>query len=402
MKNSPVGNRELMRAINRSIILNVIKTNGLIARAEVARQTGLSPATVTGIVADLIVEGLIIEKEIGDSSGGRPPIMLCINPTGGYVVGIKLTEEGIIGALTDLEARVLTKRVARLESRDPDQVVSDLVEMARALLKQAHLPQKKLLGVGVGLAGIIDSQRSILRQSPYFGWRNLPLRAMIQEQLRVPVFVDNDVNTLTQAEKWFGSGQGVDNFLVITVGRGIGLGIVINGQVYRGARGGAGEFGHTFVQPGGRICDCGKKGCIESIVSEPGIMRTALEASQAGKMIPVRNVQELVQIAQDGNQIAVGILADAGSLLGQAIGNLVNLFNPEKIILGGEGMRLGPLFFDPMRAAISESSFGPLFSDLTLQIEPWGDEAWAWGAASQVLHELFESPVHGKAGQRHD
>lgn len=397
MKNSPVGNRDLMRAMNRSLILNVIKTNGPVARAEVARKTGLSPATVTAIVADLIADELIFEKETGDSSGGRPPIMLSINPSGGFVVGLKLTEEMIIGALTDLEARVLTKRIEPLKSRDAGEVVKNLVDMARTLLENAHLPQEKLLGVGIGLAGIIDAQHNVLRRSPYFGWRNLPLGDLMQTQLQVPVYVDNDVNTLTQAEKWFGSGQGIDDFLVITVGRGIGLGIVINGQLYRGARGGAGEFGHTVIQPGGRTCDCGKCGCIETIVSDPGIMRTAVEKMQTGELPPVQSVDDLVQVAQDGNQTAVQILAEAGSLLGHAIANLVNLLNPEKIILGGEGVRLGPLFFEPMQAAIRESSYAPLYADLTLQVGTWGDEAWAWGAASQVLHVLFDSPIHRKA-----
>jgi N-acetylglucosamine repressor len=385
-----------MRAMNRSTILNVVKTNRLIARAEVARQTGLSPATVTAIVSDLIAEDLVFEKEIGDSSGGRRPIMLGINPEGGFVAGIKLTEEGIVGALTDLEARVLTKRTDRLESRSAEDVVVSLVHMVRELLAQAQLPQSKLLGVGIGLAGIVDEQRSVLRCSPFFGWRDLPLREMIQQKLNVPVYVDNDVNTLTQAEKWFGSGQGVDNFLVITVGRGIGLGIVINGQLYRGSRGGAGEFGHTIIQPGGRACSCGKQGCLETMVSEPGLVCSALEAAQAGKIAPVGSVDELLQIAQAGNETAAEIFTNAGRLLGQAIGNLVTLFNPEKIILGGEGVRLGALLLAPMQDAIRESSYPLLYSDLTFQIEAWGDDAWAWGAASQVLRELFESPVYHK------
>src|SRR5689334_22710001 len=158
MTSTPVGNRDLIRAINRSIILNAIKTHGLIGRADVARLTGLSPATVTGITGDLIEEGLIFEKQPGDSSGGRPPILLAINPSGGYVVGIKLMEDQAIGALADLEATVLVKHVSPLPARTPACAVETLADLVRHLLAEAGVPQKKLIGVGVGLAGIVDSQ----------------------------------------------------------------------------------------------------------------------------------------------------------------------------------------------------------------------------------------------------
>ena len=135
--------------------------------------------------------------------------------------------------------------------------------------------------MGLGLAGIVDSERGLLRRSPYLGWRDLPLRDLLQERLNVPVYIDNDVNTLTLAEQWFGAGQGIDDFLAITVGRGVGLGIVTNHQFYRGARGGAGEFGHTVVDPLGPLCDCGKRGCLETFVGDPGLLRMAAEAGPA-------------------------------------------------------------------------------------------------------------------------
>jgi len=226
--------------MNRSIILNEIKTYGPIARAEVARRIGLSPSTVTGITAELINKDLVFEKDMGDSSGGRRPILLAINPSGGYVIGIKLTETQAIGALTDLEATVIVKRTDNLHEHNPEMVVEQLSFLVSKLLQMAGLPKKKLLGVGVGLAGIVDSEQGTLRQSPFFGWRDLPLGEMLQKRVRVPVYVDNDVNTLTLAEMWFGGGQGIDSFLIVTVGRGIGLGIVVNGQFYRGVKGGAG------------------------------------------------------------------------------------------------------------------------------------------------------------------
>jgi predicted NBD/HSP70 family sugar kinase len=395
MKPSLLGNRDLIRAMNRSIVLNVIKTYGPIARAEVARQTGLSPATVTGITAELIDEDLVFEKDMGDSSGGRRPILLAINPSGGYVIGIKLTETQAIGALTDLEATVIVKRTDNLHGRDPEMIVKQLSLLVSELLQMAGLPKKKLLGVGVGLAGIVDSEQGMLRQSPFFGWRDLPLGEMLQAQVRVPVYVDNDVNTLTLAEMWFGGGQGIDSFLIVTVGRGVGLGIVVNGQFYRGSRGGAGEFGHTVIDPKGPTCECGKRGCLEAYVGDPGLLRMATEAANRGEIHgPITSMIDLLTKAQAGDAGARAVFAHAGDILGQGIANLLNIFNPQKIIISGEGTRAGDLLFSPMHEAIARNVMPGLAKDTSIQIDAWGDDAWARGAASLVLHELFESPLN--------
>jgi len=395
MKPSLLGNRDLIRAMNRSIVLNVIKTYGPIARAEVARQTGLSPATVTGITAELIDEDLVFEKDMGDSSGGRRPILLAINPSGGYVIGIKLTETQAIGALTDLEATVIVKRTDNLHGRDPEVIVKQLSLLVSELLKMAGLPKKKLLGVGVGLAGIVDSEQGMLRQSPFFGWRDLPLGDMLQAQVRVPVYVDNDVNTLTLAEMWFGGGQGIDSFLIVTVGRGVGLGIVVNGQFYRGVRGGAGEFGHTVIDPEGPTCECGKRGCLEAYVGDPGLVRMAKEAVNRGEIAgPITSMSDLLTRAQADDAGARAVFACAGNVLGQGIANLLNIFNPQKIILSGEGTRAGDLLFGPMRESIAHNVMPGLAIDTSIQIDAWGDDAWARGAASLVLRQLFVSPLH--------
>jgi len=395
MKPSLLGNRDLIRAMNRSIVLNVIKTYGPIARAEVARRIGLSPATVTGITAELIDEDLIFEKDMGDSSGGRRPILLAINPSGGYVIGIKLTETQAIGALTDLEATVIVKRTDNLHGRDPEMIVKQLSLLVTELLQMAGLPKKKLIGVGVGLAGIVDSEQGMLRQSPFFGWRDLPLGEMLRAQVRVPVYVDNDVNTLTLAEMWFGGGQGIDSFLIVTVGRGVGLGIVVNGQFYRGARGGAGEFGHTVIDPEGPTCECGKRGCLESYVGDPGLVRMAAEAVNRGEVPgPINSMSDLLIKAQADEVGVRAIFARAGDILGQGIANLLNIFNPQKIIISGEGTRAGDLLFGPMRESIARNVMPGLARDTSIQIDAWGDDAWAHGAASLVLRQLFVSPLH--------
>ncbi len=392
------GNRDLIRAINRSHILNAIKTHGPIGRADIARRTGLSPATVTAISAKLISQQLVLEKSAGDSSGGRPPILLVINPKGGYVVGIKLTETHAIGALTDLEAQVIAKSSVTLSGHDPNQVVVDLAQMVLTLIREQRITKKQLLGVGLGLAGIVDAEDGILRQSPIYGWNNVPLRDMLQSELHIPIYIENDVNTLTLTERWFGHGQGVDNFLTVTVGRGVGLGIVANGQFYRGQTGGAGEFGHITMNPNGPLCDCGKHGCLEAYVGDPGLIRSAKEAAARGELPkPIDGLDELLSLAEAGNAAAIQIFSQAGQILGIGIANLVNLFNPKKIIISGEGTREGDFLFVPMKESIQQNTMPGLFDPKTVEIAPWGDDAWARGAAGLVLREVFESPIHKKA-----
>lgn len=395
MPANPLGNKNLIRALNRSTVLNMIKTFGPISRAEIARRTRLSPATVTYITAALIRDSLVFEKTAGDSSGGRPPILLALNPQGGYVVGIKLMEDHASGALTNLEASLVNKSTYTLTGRDPDMVSRDLANLVGALLHKSQIHRKQLLGVGIGLAGIVDASKGILRQSPTFGWQDVPLQEMLEKLLRVPVTIDNDVNTLTLTERWFGSGQQVDHFLTVTVGRGIGMGIVVNGQFYRGARGGAGEFGHSVVDPDGPLCACGKRGCLEAYAGDPGLLRAAQIAAQEGRISrPIERIEELVELAQAGDPCALEIYATAGRLLGQGIANLINVFNPQKIIICGEGVRAGDFLFKPMLQSIRQNALPGLYADVSISIDPWGDDAWALGAASLVLRRLFESPVH--------
>jgi predicted NBD/HSP70 family sugar kinase len=189
----------------------------------------------------------------------------------------------------------------------------------------------------------------------------------------------------------------VDNFLTVTVGRGIGLGIVANGQFYRGQTGGAGEFGHTTINPEGPLCACGKKGCLEAYVGDPGLIRSANESFHRGELpTSVQTLDELLALAQAGNAAAIQIFDEAGRILGMSIANLISLFNPKKIIISGEGTREGDFLFIPMKESIQQNTMPGLFDPNTVIIAPWGDDAWARGAAGLVLREVFESPIHKK------
>ncbi len=381
-----MAHRALLKAINRSIILNAIKKGGAIARADIARLTGLSPATVTMQTAELIEDGLIYEKQEGDSRGGRPPILLALTTSAIYVIGVKLTEAHIVLALTDLNADIVAQNTVQLLSTDPVAVADQLVGSVNDLLAEAGVSRKNLLGVGVGTAGIIEATTGIVRMSPHTHWRDVPFGELVADRLGCPVYLDNNVNTLTLLERLYGLGQRVDNFLVITVGLGIGMGMVCNGQLYRGATGSGGEFGHTVVDPDGLRCTCGNQGCLETFVADPWLVYRAKQAK-----MDVSVPQDVVDAAEAGDETALRILRDAGLVLGQSVANLVNLFNPSMIILSGEGVRAGDFLFEPMRTAVRRHTFWKLDQEVDFRVEPLRDESWARGAASLVLNKVFDT-----------
>ena len=394
-------NRQLIRAINRSTVLNVVKSEGPVSRTEIVRLSGLSPATVSEITADLIAEGLIREKTAGDSTGGRPPILLTLTQDAAYVVGLKLAEAHVSAAITDIEANILsTLTVPAAGMHAVERAVVTLGEVVEQVIAEASVPRERVTGVGIGLAGVIDAEGGLCRFSPILGWRDVPLKQLVEELIGIPVYIDNDVNTLAMAEKWFGAGQDVDDFLVVTVGRGVGLGIVVNGQFYRGTRGGGGEFGHTVLAPDGPLCDCGKRGCLEAYVADPALVRAAQEAVARSELSGVSadelTVERVTELAQAGNETLRAIFGQAGKVLGMGIANLLNILNPALVIVSGEGVRAGDLLFEPMREAVARCVFDGLGQDTEIVIQDWGDEAWAWGAASLVLQEIFKSPIHAR------
>jgi predicted NBD/HSP70 family sugar kinase len=312
--------------------------------------------------------------------------LLALTTTAIYVVGVKLTEAHIVLALTDLNADIVAQNTVQLLSTDPVAVADQLVGAVTELLAGAGVSRKHLLGVGVGTAGIIESATGIVRMSQHTHWRDVPFGELVAERLGCPVYLDNNVNTLTLLERLYGLGQHVDNFLVITVGLGIGMGMVCNGQLYRGATGSGGEFGHTVVDPDGLRCTCGNQGCLETFVADPWLVYRAKQAK-----LDVSVPQDVVGAAEAGDETALRIFRDAGLVLGQSVANLVNLFNPSMIILSGEGVRAGDFLFEPMRTAVRRHTFWKLDQEVDFRVEPLRDESWARGAASLVLNKVFDT-----------
>ena len=388
------GSKNLLRDINNSRVLQLIQSRAPVSRAEIARLAGLPPPTITSIVNHFIDAGLVRETELtrfddnGSPSLGRRPIGLELNERAAFTVGVKLRRDGMTVAVTDLAGRLEHHADHKLSSRSPEEVLAQVAATARSAVGECGLEEARILGVGVGMPGLIDHARGVCRYSPLLGWGSVDVARILEERCAWRVYVDNDVNMMTAAQMAFGSGRGLQCVLVVTIGEGVGLGIAIHGEIYRGASGGAGEFGHTKVRSRLR-CECGAVGCLEAVVSEEGIVT---QVAALGRR--VKGVDEIVELALGGDEPIRAVLKNAGIVLGESVGNLLNLFNPELLIVTGEGVRMGEILLEPMRQAIEETAFGLLSSDTRILVEQLGDEAWAQGAASIVVHDLLRPPIY--------
>lgn len=389
------GSRELLRDLNSSLLIELVRESRPISRADLARQSGLSAATVSNIVARLIERGILVEVALAPANGGRPPVLLDIDATGGYVIGIKLRGDGLTTVVCDLDAQVVSSLETAVSLvSNPAAAISAIETATQKAIELAAVPRSKVLGVGIGLSGVVDSREGVCRFSHLLQWREVELAEPLRRNLNLPVWVDHDMNTLAVAEKWSGDALAHRNFVTLSVGRGIGLGIVIDRAPYRGATGGAGEFGHMIVEPGGARCECGREGCLEALVGEDAIRRGLSE--QLGREL---SRDELIELTASGDQATIELVRNAGQKLGVAVANMITLLNPELLIISGEGTQLGSAYLDPVVTAVREQTFADQGRHVEVKIQRWGDEAWAVGAATLVLRESFSLPAPDQDGK---
>jgi predicted NBD/HSP70 family sugar kinase len=375
------GSQGMSREMNRVAILRLIGASGPIARNEIARSLGLSPATVTSVTRELIERGLVRVANRAPSRGGRPAVLLELVGGAASAFGVKIAPDHLVGVRVDLDAEVLERFQAPLEVATPDGL-----ERIGKLLREwtGSRSASPLLGVGLGVPGVVDTAGGLVT-SPMLGWRELPLATVLQEHLDVPVLVDNDVNTLAVSERLYGRGRSVNDFITVTLGRGIGLGIIVGGDIYRGYGGGAGEFGHVTVVDDGPVCSCGKRGCLEALVSDPALLTQA----RRRKLIPrTAGIDALLERAAGADDDVLQLYANAGLLLGRSVAGLVNVLSPELVFVSGEGTQAWTFLSDSFERGFRAHVFPPL-RDVKVEVDPWDDEKWAVGAAALVLRGTF-------------
>jgi predicted NBD/HSP70 family sugar kinase len=326
--------------------------------------------------------------------------MLALNPAAAYVVGIKLSAFQLSFAVTNMQADVISSLTVpvRIGKRSAEFVTDLMEEGTRHCVAKAKLGMKMISGIGVGIPGFVDSRKGITYWSPLYSQGNAYLKDLIQDRFKIQTYIENDANTVTLAEQWFGEGMGVDNFIVVTVEHGVGMGIVVNGQIYRGERGIGAEFGHLVIRPGGETCRCGKRGCIEAYVADYKVLEAGVKAAQEGRWkyedISSLTIEDLTDLAAKGEPMLKEIFRHSGEILGLGISGLIQVFNPRKIIIAGEGVRAGKLLFEPMHKIIETNTSKELLESLEIIIQKWQDTDWARGAASLVLQELYKSPFN--------
>lgn len=389
------GNRDLIKAMNRNLILNIIRQNGPLSRTQLTEVSGLSVGAVSQIITDLIENHWILEVGEGDYTGGRRQVLLHLNPSAGYAIGLKLMENRIVCTVIDFEGRTVHYQQHAFPGSDstPEAAVRELANIIGLTLNEIGLAHSQIFGVGIGLAGVVYSHSGMIRYSPFFGWRNVPLAALLSEQIGLPVYVENDVNTLTLSEHLFGAGRHQNHFIVVTVGRGIGMGIVINGQIYRGGNGGAGEIGHIVLDlPHARRYGS-EAGSLESLSADLAVIQYA-RAHHKDRSL---SFDDIVSGAENGDEIAREALEQSGEWLGVGVATAINILCPAMVIISGEGVAAGDYRLKPMLAAMRRYVFDGLLDDVQVVVKPADDQAWARGAASLVISKVFESPlVEGK------
>jgi N-acetylglucosamine repressor len=402
--------RKLIRVINQNRLLNLIRLNAPISRPQLAELSGLSLATVIGQTGELIERHFVLESGPAESTGGRKATLLDLRANGGFALGLMVRGFECIGVVVNLRGDVVfSLHWGRSLKHQGDQAVERIVEMTNELLVQSGVDKSLVIGLGCTLSGYIDTRSGICVDSWNLDWHNVVLGEPLSQHLGLPVVIDNEMSCITTYEKLFGRGSSYENFFTVALGRGVGLGLVLNGAVYRGATGGAGEFGHIVVVPGGRRCECGKRGCLEEYVSFRGIIanyrerndketlpfQTTLDSSSDQAVRSEEHIiHELLERAVGGDELAARAFQQSGELMGMALANLVNVLNPECIVLTGEGTFVEQMMFQSMEAVLHQNLFSQLGKDLHLLVEPLiGYERWARGAATLVLHSFFVLPT---------
>lgn len=389
-----------LRESSRLQMVEVIRTAGQIARIDIAQITGVSPATVTAITQELIQSGLIEEIAPAEPGGGtrrgRPRVALKLRGDAHLIAGIKVSARTISAMLIDFEGTTLTEYVAPMaHSRySPEGLVRLIRTTLEAATGQLGKRIEDLSGLGLGLAGTIDGATGYVHWSPSLSLRNVGLTALLEAALPCPVFIDNDANLVAKAEQLFGEGRGVNDFLVVTIEHGVGLGIVIDGQIYRGTRGCGAEFGHTKVHLDGALCRCGQRGCLEAYVADYALLReagTLMPDPEDGT--PEERLDLLFEAAHRGEPPAQSVLRRASRMFAMGLSNLINIFDPALIIISGEQMSHDFLYADEvieaMRTGVVQIDVPPP----EVRIHKWGDLMWAKGAAAYAMEGVTARAV---------
>jgi len=387
-------------------ILRLIHADDKISRNEIAKRTGLSASLVGGIVGRLVAKGVVVETGKNSTQVGRAPVSLSVREDVAHLVGVDIGSHLLRVVITDFQGKQICMNeteTGMAEGRD--RVIQRTFEVIRKTIQDSHLPQSDLKGVGIAHSGIIDCEKGIVLSFPRPGqmaeWKNVPLKDIVEQEFGLPAVLDDSTRMMAIAEKHFGHGKGLNDFLYISVSMGIGAAIFIGGALYRGPGGFAGEFGHMTVDENGPLCCCGNYGCLEALASCAAIIQSVKGAIHKGVDSKVRdltkgNLEEIsievvTHAATLNDGLAYRVLHDAVSHVGVALADVVNLLSPRVIILGGPLFRQAPqLVTEPLMRVMRQRAFEKSTSEIRMEISSLGTQAAALGAARVISERVLE------------
>jgi predicted NBD/HSP70 family sugar kinase len=387
----------LQREYGRRALMSEIRKAGRIPRIELSERTGISRATVTTITAELLQHGLIEEvaREDGstDSRRGRPRVDLKIRGAARLVAGVKISHLKLSLVLLDFEGQQLAciERDLDQSVHAPDALAAQVTQAVRELAETAGHTLHDVSGVGIGIAGVVDAENGFVYWSPSLDARNVEFSQLASQHLGLPAFVDNDANLVAFAEYSFGLARGVPDFLVVTIESGVGLGLMIDGELYRGTRGCGAEFGHTKVHLNGALCRCGQRGCLEAYVADYALLREATLTSDADTSAdPSHRIEALLNAGRNGDPTARSVVDRAGQYFAMGLANLANIFDPALIILAGEQMQFDHLYEDAVIEAMRKSIIRVDRDPPEVVVHKWGNLMWAKGGAAYALDRVSD------------
>jgi predicted NBD/HSP70 family sugar kinase len=382
--------RDIRRG-NRNAVLRHVIAESPVSRQELAAATGLSLATVANLVGELLERGVLVEVGFQDSDGGRPRGLIAVKADGGALIGVDVAETYIHVELFDLSLRVLARAEERLDSDEnrPEQVVGHIVSGVRAVVEQSGVAPALVFGVGVSVPGQVEREGGLSVFAPNWDWHEVPLRDLLSEKLEFPLYLDNPLMASTVAELWFGAARGGQDVVVVNLGTGVGAGIAIGGSLYRGATNTAGEWGHTTLVLDGRPCHCGALGCVEAYVGAPGIIKTLREIDPDSPLALEDQTAAIDAVARalaDGDPVAAEAVRRTARYLGAAVGNLVNLLNPQVVVLSSwVAARLGPALLARMDETVRRHALPRPLQNTQIVLCPIASNPVSLGAATFAL-----------------
>ena len=374
------GDQGTSRALNRRLVLDLLRRDGPKSRAEIASMTGLSPATVTFVVGDLIGENYLLEGTASAGATGRRPIPVKINYGAQLAVGLKFMVGSIAAVLADLATTPLEALTVPVLGTSPEAYVTASAKAVARLLRHGTRPAAKVMGIGIAMPGIIDVASGTCRRSHRFGRVDVPITSMLAERVHVPVWLDDDTNAFALAQQLFGLGRQHRTAGVLAIGAGISCAVVIDGAVHHGASGSAGKLGHCIHDPSGPICECGRRGCLQAFYSEPAIVER-WRGARSKKL----DRYDMMKAADSGEESALGILREAGEAIGRHLADFCNVVDPEVVVVGGEGVAFGEHLLGPLRKSLAEHALiaPPVLPD-------WQVNSRERGAAALATQQLFD------------